>query len=632
MQQGDFFYQALVYLAAAVISVPIAKRLGLGSALGYLLAGFVIGPFCLNLIGTEGHTVMNFAEFGVVMMLFLIGLELRPALLWKMRIPILGLGGIQVGLTAFILMVVGMFLGYSWQVSLAVGLTLSLSSTAIVLQTHNEKELSGTTGGKNVFSVLLFQDIAIIPILAFMPLLVSGDLKPVANLLEGEQLTWTSNFPVWGKTIVVFAAISLIVLIGKYLISPLFRIITKTGLREISTAAALLLVIGIAVLMIQVGLSPALGTFLAGVILAQSEYRHELESNIEPFKGLLLGLFFISVGASVDFQLVGDNPRLIIELVIGLILLKFMVLFLIGRIFKMGLGNNFLFAFSLAQGGEFAFVLFSFAVNQHVLDGEMAKTLVAVVALTMALTPLIMLVNEKLIQPRFGAIRKEDPPHDHIEEENAVIIAGFGRMGSVIGRFMQACGVRATYLDIDPDHVEFLRHLGLKVYYGDASRHNLLRAAGAQKAKILIIAVNDSEKTIEIAETAKKYFPHLQVFSRADSWENAYDLYDRDIEHVYKETFGTAMRIAVDAITELGYRKHQINRLSKKFMKRDEEAIREFARKRRENKSYLEDVREHFEDLESIMLRERENAQKDKDLGWDPTMLIEEYGKKELKK
>lgn len=628
MHEGDFFQQALVYLAAAVISVPIAKKLGLGSVLGYLLAGIVIGPFGFHLIGEEGQDVMHFAEFGVVMMLFLIGLELRPSLLWKMRIPILGLGGAQVGLTALIVLGLGILTGLSWQAALAIGLTLALSSTAIVLQTLNEKNLAKTTGGKNVFSVLLFQDIAIIPILAFLPLLAVLPPDPAIQALSKEQHIWTSGLPGWGQTLVVFGAITGIVLAGNFIISPLFRIIAKTGLREIFTAAALLLVISIAILMTKVGLSPALGTFLAGVLLAQSEYRHELETDIEPFKGLLLGLFFMAVGASVDFHLIGSKPMVIAQLVIGLILLKFIVLFIIGKLFRMGLDNNFLFAFSLAQGGEFAFVLFSFAVNHQVLESDTANTLIAVVALTMALTPLIMLLNEKLIQPRFGTKEKSSRPEDAIDEENPIIIAGFGRMGSVIGRFIQSCGMKATYLDIDPDNVDFLRRLGLKVYYGDASRADLLQAAGAEKARILIIAVNDPDKTTEIAETAKKKFPHLEIFSRALDWDNAYDLYDLEIPHVYKETFETAMRIATDAAGSLGYRKHQVTRLAKKFKKIDEDAIKQFAVTRRANKSYLQDVKQHYEDLENLMLMEQENIQKDKDLGWDASSLIEEYGKK----
>ena len=618
MHEGDFLFQAFVYLAAAVISVPIAKRLGLGSVLGYLLAGIIIGPFGLHLIGEEGQDVLHFAEFGVVMMLFLIGLELRPNLLWKMRIPILGLGGIQVGLTALVIMGIGLVLKLDWRVSLAIGLTLALSSTAIVLQTLHEKNLEDTTGGKNIFSVLLFQDLAIIPILALMPLLARDQTDSIAHSGQHvEALTWTAGLPVWAQTMIMLGAITAIVVAGRFVVDPVFRILAKTRLREIFTAAALLLVISIAVLMNKVGLSPALGTFLAGVILAQSEFRHELEADIEPFKGLLLGLFFLAIGASIDFKLVGDNPIVITELVVGLIMVKFIILFIIGKVFRMGLDNNFLFSFSLAQGGEFAFVLFSFALSNQVLEPDQANTLIAVVALSMGLTPLIMLLNERLIQPRFGTKEAEKIPADQISEQNPIIIAGFGKMGSVIGRFIQAYGLKATYLDIDPSNVDFLRKLGLKVYYGDASRRDLLENAGAQKAKTLIITVNEEDKIMQIVRTVKKHFPHLEIYSRAINWQNEYDLYDEGVDHVYKESFDTAMRMATDAIAGLGYRKYQILRLAHKFAKHDEQADREFAKIRRDHHNYLQDVKQHFEELEQLMLQEQEDEQKDKDLGWD---------------
>ena len=623
MQEG-FFFQVFVYLAAAVISVPLAKRLGLGSVLGYLMAGIVIGPFVLGLVGEEGQDVMHFAEFGVVMMLFLIGLELQPKLLWKMRTPILGFGGLQVGISAILIMIICMLVGLSWQISLTIGLTLALSSTAIVLQTLTEKGLVKTVGGKNVFSVLLFQDVAVIPILAIIPLLAAGPVIGTTGHGAESHHTWIEGMSIWAQTLIVLGVITGIVIAGKYLVSPMFRIIAKTRLREAFTAAALFLVVGIALLMMQVGLSPALGTFLAGVILAQSEFRHELETDLEPFKGLLLGLFFIAVGASIDFGLILDNSVLIIELVLGLIALKFIVLFVVGRIFKMGLDNNLLFAFSLAQGGEFAFLLFSFAVQSGVMENSMANQLISVVVISMALTPLIMLINEKLIQPNFGTKRKVEREEDVIEEKNKVIIAGFGRMGSVIGRFLQANDIQATYLDDDPDNVDFLRKLGFKVYYGDASRHNLLSAAGAVDARIIIIAVDDPDKGHEIAATARKYFPHLKIYSRSRGWRDSYELLDMGIGNVYRETFDTALRIGSDALNDLGFRAHRVYRTAKKFKRRDEVAMREFARMRHEHPNYLQGVKERFEDLEKLMLMEKEAHQEDKDLGWDPSTLREE--------
>ena len=626
MHEGGFFYQAFVYLSAAVVSVPVAKRLGLGSVLGYLIAGIIIGPFALGLVGEEGQDVMHFAEFGVVMMLFLIGLELQPALLWKLRVPILGLGGLQVGLTSALILGAGIVFGLPWQTTLALGLTLALSSTAIVLQTLNEKGLMKTAGGQNAFSVLLFQDIAVIPILAVMPLLASGHVA--AGSGDGHHaVTWVEGLPIWAQTGVVLGVVVMIVLAGQYLISPLFRIIARTRLREIFTAAALLLVIGIALLMTQVGLSPALGTFLAGMVLAQSEYRHELETDIEPFKGLLLGLFFIAVGASIDFNLIAADPLLITQLVIALILLKFVVLFVTGKFFRMSLDNNLLFAFALAQGGEFAFVLFSFAVQNQVIPPAVANPLIAVVAVSMALTPLLMLINEKLIQPRFGTTEKAARAADEIDEQSKVIIAGFGRVGSTVGRFLQANGVQATYLDIDPDNVDLLRKMGLKVFYGDASRHDLLHAAGAGEAELLIVAVDDPVKTLAIVETARKHYPNLKIMARSVGWTDSYDLLDAGIGDVYRETLDSALRMAADALHRLGFRRHQAMRAVKTFRRHDERYLRELAAMRHDSKALIRGARQRIEDLEKLMQEESENVGKHKDLGWDATTLIEEYGK-----
>jgi len=628
MQEGGFFFQAFVYLTAAVVSVPIAKRIGLGSVLGYLIAGVVIGPFVLGLVGQEGQDVMHFAEFGVVMMLFLIGLELQPALLWKLKTPILGLGGLQVGITSGLVMIIAITIGLPWQSSLALGLTLALSSTAIVLQTLNEKGLIKTTGGQNSFSVLLFQDIAVIPILAIFPLLAVGGMNQSAGASDAHHATtWVEGLPIGIQTVVVLGVVALIILAGKYLISPSFRLIAKTRLRELFTAAALLLVIGIALLMTQVGLSPALGTFLAGVVLAQSEYRHELEIDIEPFKGLLLGLFFIAVGASIDFNLIAADPLLITELVAALIILKFLVLFVIGKFFKMGLDNNLVFAFALAQGGEFAFVLFSFAVQNNVISTSLANPLIAVVALSMALTPLLMLINERLVQPHFGTREKEEQKADEIDEKNKVIIAGFGRVGSTIGRFLQANGVSATYLDTNPDNVDLLRKMGLKVFYGDASRHDLLHAAGAEEATLLIIAVDNPDKTKEIVETANKHFSHLEIIARTNGWFDSYELLDEGINHVYRETLDSSLRMAAEALCKLGHRRYQTHRAVKTFRKHDERYLRELAALRHDKSELIRGARQRIEALEQLLLTNMENVGKDKDLGWDATTLIEEFGK-----
>ena len=621
MHEGGFFFQAFVYLTAAVVSVPIAKKLGLGSVLGYLIAGIIIGPFVLGFIGEGGQNVMQFAEFGIIMMLFLIGLELKPAMIWKLRGSILGMGGVQVSSTALLVMVIALSFGLQWQTSLALGLVLALSSTAIVLQTLHEKGLMQTDGGQNSFSVLLFQDIAIIPILAIMPLLATGHVSAYGAHGDGghhhAMPTWIDGLPIWGQTVAVLGVVAGIILAGKYLINPSFRLIAKTRLRELFTAAALLLVIAITILMGKVGLSPALGAFIAGVVLAQSEYRHELETNIEPFKGLLLGLFFISVGASIDFRVIASNPALILELVAALVLLKFLVLAIIGRAFRMSFDNILLFALALAEGGEFAFVLFSFGLNNGVFEASLVNPLIAVVALSMAMTPLLVLLNEKLVQPRFGTREREEKAPDMIDKKSRVIIAGFGTVGSTVGRFMQANDEEATYLDIDPDNVDLLRKMGLQVFYGDASRNDLLQAAGAAEAELLIIAVGNAEKTAEIARTARKYFPHLDIIARADGWEDSYKLIGMGVKNIYLDTLDSSLRIGSDALSRLGHRKYHVMKAMKTFRKHEEQHLHELAEMRYDKKALIRATKQRIEDLEKLMLEEREELHKDKDLGWD---------------
>lgn len=620
MHGNDFFYQAFVYLTAAVIAVPVAKRLGLGSVLGYLIAGFVIGPYALGLIGEEGQDVMHFAEFGVVMMLFLVGLELQPSLLWKWRKSILGLGGMQVGLTTLVISAAVLLLtDFVWQTALAIGLTLALSSTAIVLQTLTEKGLMKTEGGQNAFSVLLFQDIAVIPILAIFPLL------SLNNGEYHESHLWIDHFSIGIKTLIIFGVIASIVGVGKYLVSPIFRLIAQTRLRELFTAASLLLIIGITLLMTQIGLSPALGTFLAGVVLAQSEYRHELETDIEPFKGLLLGLFFIAVGASIDFQLINEQLGLIGLLVLGLMVVKFFILLTVGRVFGLRHDSNFLFTFSLAQGGEFAFVLFSFALQNGVMTSEVTDPLLAAVVISMALTPLLMIVNERLIQPRFGTKEKENIEADNIDEQQDVIIAGFGRFGSTIGRLLQANGIYATYLDVDPNTVELLRNLGLKVFYGDASRRDLLKAAGAESAKLLIIAVDESDKCLKITETAQKHFPHLKIMARTQSWTHSFEMMDLGIEDFYREYTDSALRLGANALKDMGLRQYQIQRSLKQFRKYDDMMVRELYHSRHEHKTMIRSGRQYMENMERLMKDDINRIGSDSIEGWNTQSIREDF-------
>jgi monovalent cation:proton antiporter-2 (CPA2) family protein len=626
MSSDSFLFQAFVYLAAAVVSVPIAKRFGLGSVIGYLLAGVAIGPFGLGLVGDEGQDVMHFAEFGVVMMLFVVGLELEPALLWRLRAPILGLGGLQVVVTTLVLAGLGLAAGLPWQAALAIGMILSLSSTAIVLSTLSEKGLMKTAGGQGSFAVLLFQDIAVIPMLAIFPLLAAHSAQPGAAAGEPAHAATSlvATLPGWVQTLVVLGAVAAIVLAGRFLVRPVFHAIAHTGMREIFTAAALLLVIGIALLMTAVGLSPALGTFLAGVVLATSEYRHELESDIEPFKGLLLGLFFIAVGASIDFGLILAQPLLIAGLVLAIMAVKIVVLYALARGFKLGLEQSLLFALALPQVGEFAFVLFSFANQEGVLGASITSPLVAAVALSMALTPLLLLLHERVVQPRFAARQGPAREADSIDEQNAVIIAGFGDFGATVGRLLKANGIATTVLDIDSDRVDLLRKLGLKVYYGDASRYDLLEIAGAARAKLLVLAIDSPEKTLELVETVRKHFPHITILARAFDWEDAHALLEAGVAYVYREALDSSLRMGADALRLLGFRAYQAQRAAQKFLRYDEDSLRELTGRRADRKVYINAARQRIADLEQLLLADLADGGQERDAGWDAESLREE--------
>jgi monovalent cation:proton antiporter-2 (CPA2) family protein len=619
MHQEDFFGQALVYLLAAIISVPVAKRLGFGSVLGYLLAGMIIGPFVLGLIGNEGEDVMHFAEFGVVMMLFLIGLELKPNLLWQMRRSIFGLGGLQLIISAAVIAVLAVLLGQGAGAGIAIGLMLGLSSTAIVLQTLAEKGLMKQTSGQASFSVLLFQDIAVVPILALIPLLsggndtVAGDMEEVRHL-AGMEITG------WFQVLLILVVISGIVIVGRYFARTIFRIIARTGLREIFTATALLLVIAIAMTMDLVGLSPALGAFLAGVVLANNEYRHELEADIEPFKGLLLGLFFISVGASIDFRLLVASPGIVFALLAALIFVKFVILFILGRIFGVRGGQNTLFAFSLAQGGEFAFVLVSFSVENRVIASNISDLLFLVVALSMAVTPLLLLFNDKVLFPLvFRSQNTEE--HDHIEESgNPVIIAGFGRFGMVIGRFLIANGLKATILDNNPDNIQVLRKLGYTVYYGDATRADLLKSAGADEARVLVVAVNDKSMSLKIVDQAQRNHPHLKILARSTDMDHTYELMNRGVEEMVSDTFESSVALGIQTLQHLGYNPHRAHRLAQTFKSHNHRVVRElFQQHQEDEKQYLYEAKKHASELEELLLSENEEAAYDQDCSWDVT-------------
>ena len=616
MHSEGFFFQAFVYLTAAVVSVPIAKRLGLGSVLGYLVAGAVIGPYALGLVGEEGQDVMHFAEFGVVMMFFLVGLELQPSLLWRLRAPILGMGGLQVGLTTAAAFGIAMALGLDWRMAVATGMILALSSTAIVLQSLQEKGLMKTQGGQSCFSVLLFQDIAVIPMLALLPLLAVA-AAPGADAGHGAHASGIAVLPAWQQAIITIALIAGIVVGGRLLMRPVFRLIAETRLREIFTAAALLLVIGIALAMQQVGLSPALGTFVAGVVLAENEYRHELESDIEPFKGLLLGLFFLAVGASIDFDLLGKQAAPIAGLVAGLALVKLVVLLIVGRVFRLPSSQNFLFSSALAQGGEFCFVLFSFATQSHVLSADIANPLVAVVALSMALTPVLMIVNDKLIQPLFAA-GGDEREMDEIDEENPVIIAGFGRFGNVAGRLLRANGVDTTILDLDPEQIDTLRRFGVKVFYGDAARLDLLQAAGADKARMLLLAIDEREHATQIAEEIMRHFPNLTVLARAHDmellrvdgcWSRA--RLPRDLRQ--RPRHGSRGPAAAR------FPPYQAHRAARVFRRHEQQGLNKRFDLREDKQAFSASVREHLSELDELLREDDGDFGSDVDHAWEPT-------------
>ncbi len=603
------FSYAFIYLVAAVVTVPLAKRLGLGSVLGYLLAGIVIGPFFLSLVGNESGDVMHFAEFGVVMMLFLIGMELRPALLWRMRAPILGLGGAQVVATTALIMLAAVLLGFRWEIGLAVGLILSLSSTAIVLQLLNEKSQMRTAGGQSAFSVLLFQDMAVIPILALLPLLAT--LPGNAAATDAAHRTGLSALPAWQSALVVLAAVAAVVVAGRFLLRPLFRYIAATHLREMFTATALLLVVGIALLMQKVGLSPALGTFLAGVLLAESEYRHQLETDIEPFKGLLLGLFFISVGASIDFALIAREPGTIALLVLGLLAVKFGVLLALSRVFKLEPSQRYLLAFALAQGGEFAFVLCSFAIQNAVLTPEIANLLIVTVAVSMAAAPLLFTFNERVVQPRYLSRIPEREPDEIDEHDNPVILAGVGRFGHIVARLLRANGFGTTVLDSDPDQVETLRRFGLKSFYGDATRLDLLRTAGAERARMFIIAIDDEEQTMRLIDLVQENFPHLRLLVRADSRQHAYRILRKGVDEVYRETLGSALDLGGDALLALGVEKTRACRAVALLREHDEASMREMAKWEGNEEGYTSMARLHIANLEKALASDRAMAREE---------------------
>ncbi len=619
----SFLFQATIYLGAAVIAVPLAARLGLGSVLGYLLAGIVIGPVT-GLVGTEAKDLQHFAEFGVVVMLFLIGLELEPRTLWDMRHRLVGLGGLQVTVTTVAIMGGAMAMGYVWSVALAIGMIFALSSTAIVLQTLDEKGLMQTGGGRATFSVLLTQDIAVIPMLAILPLLAvpailtmnpDGSLQRVtAHTDDHATMSLVADLPGWGVTLVTLGAVAAVILAGVFLTRPVFRYIHHARLREMYTALALLIVVSIAVLMGMVGLSPALGTFLAGVVLANSEFRHELESDLAPFKGLLLGLFFITVGAGINFTLLFDKPGYILLIAASVMLIKGAILYVLSLIFKVRGKDRWLFTLGLAQAGEFGFVLVSFSLQQGVLSAGLANQILLIVAMSMLITPLLFIVYELVSRRMTDHEHVED---DEVDEQGTVIIAGIGRFGQIVNRLVQSAGFSTVIIDSNLTAVQTMRKFGFRGFFGDPTRPDLLNAAGLEDARVLVVAIDDKASAVKLVTYARKARPDLHIVARARDRVHVYELYAAGANDITREMFDSSLRAGRYALENLGLNGFEAAEAEQTFYQHDRKALRELAELWRpgvpvsEVPEYVKRAKELDNDLETALAtRQQTNESK----------------------
>ncbi|SBS29720.1 Glutathione-regulated potassium-efflux system protein KefC [Marinomonas spartinae] len=600
----DTLLLAFIFLVAGIIAVPLAARLKLGSVLGYLLAGIAISPL-LSLLQVDLDSIQQFSELGVVMMLFLVGLELKPQKLWEMKSRLAGLGGGQVVLTTLLVMGSAMLLGQPWRIALTIGMLFSLSSTAIVLQTLGEKGLMRSDGGQSSFAVLLAQDIIVIPMLALLPLLATPDL--LAHLQQAFTSSGASHhsnllgdFNAWQKTLITLAAIGSVILGGNFLVSPILRFIATAQLRELFTAAALMFVIGITLLMSAVGLSPALGTFLAGVVLARSPYRHELESNIEPFKGLLLGLFFMTVGAGINFHLLFSQFATILGLTVGLILIKVFILRLLSTVFHIRGANKWLFALGLAQAGEFGFVLLSFTVANGILPKAIADQLLLVVALSMLLTPMLFIIYDRLVAPRYLT----DHPagkHEDIPDSNKIIIAGSGRVGSQIDRVIRLAGYDSTVIDFSVKRLKALQRFGVKNYFGDATRPELLEAAGIKDATILIVAIDNPEQISKLVKYVIGTYPHVHIISRAFDRHHVYDLWSYGCRDIVRENYDSSLRMSRSVLETLGSSRQQAEEIIELYNKHDQMAMVSVADAHKtgvpahENEAYIKRIRQYLD-------------------------------------
>lgn len=617
---GFGLIQLFVYLAVAAIAAPLAKRAGLGSVLGYLIAGVIIGPFALGLVG-DVEDVAQVGEFGVVILLFLIGLEVRPRLLWSLRTAIFGVGAAQVAVSALVFTSLGLALGLDWRTALAVGVILPMSSTALALQLLEERGLRRGEVGAAAFGVLLFQDLAVIPILALLPLLA---IAPGVAAEAGYGASLLGQQPAWVKAAAGLAAVVVLMVGGRLTARPIFRGIAQAGLREAFTAFALLIVVGAALLMQAVGLSAALGAFLAGVVLADSEFRREVETDIEPFRGLLLGLFFITVGAGLNMPLIAERPLEIAGLVLGLMVLKGMIMFALARAFRLAWRAAGSTAVSLCQGGEFIFVLAAVAVGARVLEPALAARLTAVVALSMAATPLVMIAWQWLSRPKADQVPV--PVNEFDDETPQAVVAGYGRFGQIVTRVLSANGFRVSTLDVSVEQIALLRRFGRNVYYGDAARLDLLRAAGAEKAKILVVAIDDRDKAAEIVEACRTAFPNLTILARAFDRRHAYELLDKGAEVVERETFEGGLAMAACALKALGWRAYRAERAARLFRRHDERLFEQLRPLWGDEEKFVVASRESSPRMEDLLRADldRVGGEEDVDTEWDTKCLGEE--------
>lgn len=619
--ESSLAMNTLLFLGVAIIMVPLARKLGLSSVIGYILGGIIIGPYVLKLTGNDVDGIMHASEFGVIMLLFLVGLELEPRKFWEMRKKIVGLGLTQMVLTISILFIIFFWAGWKIDKAIAIAMCFALSSTAIVLQTLQEKNNLKTSAGEASFSTLLFQDIAVIPILAILPIIANYKARHHDN----EVQILIQKLPEWLQAGTVIFGVVILILLGRYVFVPFLRYVSKAGMTELLTASSLFLVIGVSELMVAIGLSPALGAFLAGVMLANSEFRHELEAHIDPFKGLLLAVFFVSVGSTMNFNIIAQDPVFIFSTVFVVLAVKFFVLYAIGKFFKIDTPQSLFYAFALSQVGEFAFVLINYASDLYLFNAEMNAQMMAITAITMCITPILLIINDRLITPKFikeiPEVKSDFDILDGNISQKKIIIVGFGHFGSTVGRLLKANKISATVLDRDSDRVKLLRSYGFKVYYGDATRIPVLRAAGIEEAEILVLCLDDPDDNRFVAELVREQYPNVKIFVRAKNRIDAYEYLDKGIDNIYRETLGTAVEMAVDVLQETGMRKYAARRLGQRFMAIDKASIRKLAKSKDDEDIRLFTTKELLQREEELLAYDNLNFE---NRDWETSSTDEE--------